>query len=149
MRGKQVVLFGFLAALILPTKAFAHGVKVDYQITQAIEITASYDMGEPIAGAQVVVYAPNNSAEPWLTGTANDAGKFTFTPDITQSGNWQVKVRQAGHGDIVSIPVNQNQLSNLQAASAGNDFTPWQRGAIGAVVIWGFVGTALFFSSRQ
>ncbi len=42
---------------------------------------------------------------PWLTGICDQQGRFSFTPDPDLPGTWDVQVRQAGHGDIIHIPV--------------------------------------------
>lgn len=152
----------FLASVILlllgpPGQTLAHGTKITYQSTQAIAIQANYDTGEPMQQAQVVVYAPANPSQPWLQGTTDGTGQFLFRPDPAQPGNWQVKVRQAGHGDIVTIPVgevagtaavpglsNRRDLFSARASTPG--LSPIQTGLMGAAVVWGFIGTALFFA---
>jgi nickel transport protein len=153
---------------------FTHGVNINYEPASALQVTATYDNGDPMAEAQVVVYAPENPAEPWMTGTTNQAGQFTFTPDPAQPGNWEVQVRQAGHGDIVSIPLQAAttaastdsssdastagtttatepaiQVADTVAKQTGQNFTAPQIVLMGAAGIWGFVGTALFFSREN
>ncbi|NEP42617.1 MAG: carboxypeptidase regulatory-like domain-containing protein [Okeania sp. SIO2H7] len=146
-------------------KAIAHGVKIEHQKVSAIQIEANYDSGQPMANAQVVVYAPEDPATPWLKGTTDDKGNFIFIPDPSQSGYWEVKVRQAGHGGIItiastslSLPVNSDTNTNVasdlerkevpnrtrlsNSLSGENSLRKWL--AI-ASVIWGFIGTALFF----
>ena len=110
-----------------------------HKIIQTIEIEASYDSGEPMANAQITVYGPDDPVKPWLQGTADPRGRFIFTPDAV--GSWEVKVRKAGHGEIVRISIgDRGQKSPLSTVN------PLQKLAITAAVIWGFVGTALFFS---
>ncbi len=143
----------FLAAL--PQKAFAHGASIQYRETSAIALTANYDDGKPMANAQVVIYAPSDRATPWLKGTTDEGGNFTFVPDSDPKnvGNWDIKVRQAGHGDITSIPVTGGKLaedvSETKFSSTGADYTPSQKIVMAATGIWGFVGTALFFSRSK
>lgn len=145
------------------TEAIAHGVAIQYQSTQAYEIRAVYDSGEPMAEAQVAVFAPSNPAEPWLQGTTDQAGRFLFTPNA--SGNWEVQVRQAGHGDIVTIPVARADatrpdgsdaaaanpspdtvVASSNAIAKSTSYSPLQKGLMMGSVIWGCLGTALFFS---
>ncbi|MGK7900674.1 MAG: carboxypeptidase-like regulatory domain-containing protein [Hormoscilla sp.] len=121
------------------TEAIAHGAIVKHKIIQTVEIKASYDSGEPMANAQITVYAPDDPAKPWLQGTADARGRFIFTPDAV--GSWEVKVRKAGHGEIVRISIgDQGQKSPKSTVN------PLQKLAMTGAVIWGFVGTALFFS---
>lgn len=140
----KLFLLLFIPLVGWSTKASAHGATVDYQTVQAISINAVYDGGQPMADAQVTVYAPNDPSTPWSTGTTDEQGRFTFTPDADQPGNWEVKVRQAGHGDIVTIPVGET------VAEAGSDsYTPVQKALLGAAGAWGFLGTALFFARKK
>jgi nickel transport protein len=144
-RRKFVLPFVVLLLVLLSTTtALAHGARIDYTVNMAIEIVAAYDSGEPMAEAQVTIYAPDDLETPWLTGTTDDEGRFIFTPDPAIPGTWDVQVRQAGHGDIVHIPVGEGVTS---AGSTG--FTTVQIILMSACVIWGFVGTALYFSRRK
>jgi nickel transport protein len=144
-RRKFVLPFVVLLLVLLSTTtALAHGARIDYTVNMAIEIVAAYDSGEPMAEAQVTIYAPDDLETPWLTGTTDDEGRFIFTPDSAIPGTWDVQVRQAGHGDIVHIPVGEGVTS---AGSTG--FTTVQIILMSACVVWGFVGTALYFSRRK
>ncbi|MEO0827686.1 MAG: carboxypeptidase regulatory-like domain-containing protein [Cyanobacteria bacterium J06639_14] len=129
----------------------AHGVSIQHQMTREVKIQAVYDSGEPMAEAQVSVYAPDAPQTPWTTGKTNEQGEFEFAPDITLEGDWEVQVRQAGHGDIVTIPITSTAETTMQASvvQASGGHTPAQLILMGAAGIWGFVGTALFFSRRS
>ena len=144
MNRKLILPLILLVALGLPTAASAHGAKIEYTIELAIEIQASYDTGEPMAGGQVTVYAPDDPATPWLTGVCDQEGRFTFTPDSSKPGTWDVQVRQAGHGDMVHIPIGEDL-----ALTGTTGYTTLQIVLMGACVVWGLSGTALFFSRRR
>ncbi|MDY7078488.1 MAG: carboxypeptidase-like regulatory domain-containing protein [Chloroflexota bacterium] len=141
-------LLGILLALLLviglTMPAFAHGAKIEYTISMTVEIRAVYDTGEPMGGGQVTVYAPGDPTTPWLTGVCDEEGRFTFTPDPSQPGTWDVQVRQSGHGDMVHIPIGEEV-----AMARGFGYTPLQIVLMGVCVVWGFVGTALFFSRSR
>ena len=141
-----IALVSILLMLVVPvTTAYAHGARIEYTVDMAIEIVASYDNGEPMAGAQVVVYAPDNPSSHWLTGVCDDEGRFSFVPDTSIQGTWDVQVRQAGHGDMVHIPIGEGK--SPQDGASGN--TVLQIVLTSACVIWGFIGTALFFMRRR
>ena len=134
-----------LIILVLPMKAHAHGIKIEYTSSMTIELVATYDTGEPMSGAQVVVYAPDDPSTPWLTGTCDDEGRFTFTPDTSNPGNWDVQVRQAGHGDIVHISVGEDAA--MTGGTGG--YSVLQIVLMAVCVIWGIAGTALYFSGKR
>ena len=139
------LIFVLILGLVLPIKAYAHGVKVKYTIDIAIDIVATYDDGQPMAGAQVVVYAPDDPSTPWLTGSCDDEGRFTFTPDTSKPGTWAVQVRLAGHGDIVHIPVGEDAV----ASGGAGGYSILQIVLMSLCVICGLAGTALYFLRRR
>lgn len=144
MKKKLALLFAALLILGTTGTALAHGAKIEYTLSTAVELVATYDTGEPLAGGQVTVYAPDDPTTPWLTDVCDDEGRFIFTPNPDKPGTWDVQVRQAGHGDIVHIPIGSGAVS-----SGGGGFSPVQIVLMSACVVWGFVGTALFFSRRK
>ena len=140
-----------VTAIAVPKSALAHGANIEYRATDAITIQAKYDDGTPMANAGVVIYAPSDRASPWLKGTTDESGNFTFVPDTNAEniGNWDVKVRQSGHGDITSIPIQDElAVSNMTVAS-GVGYTPAQKLVMAAAVGWGFIGTGLFFARSK
>lgn len=130
----------------------AHGVKINSRSSQAIEIEAMYDSGEPMSNGQVTIYAPDEPSTPWLEGTTDDRGRFLFMPDLEKSGNWEVKVRQAGHGNLISIAIEESADSNnsvIVSHNSGSNYSPIQTTVMIASIIWGCVGTALYFSQKK
>ncbi|MGL5508101.1 MAG: hypothetical protein ACRDB1_00660, partial [Microcoleaceae cyanobacterium] len=143
------------------------------EINQAISLQAEYESGLPMQQAQVIVYAPNQPNKPWMQGMTNNEGKFIFIPDNKLSGNWQIKVSQAGHGNIINVPyfsskivaekstvISNNSNNNLTNNLTNNQLinnTPTnnsqilsenyqiQKSLMIASIVWGCVGTALFF----
>ena len=144
MKRKLVLLAVAFLTLGVTSTALAHGARIEYTLSTTVELAATYDTGEPLAGGQVTVYAPDDPTTTWLTGVCDDEGRFTFTPDPGKPGTWDVQVRQAGHGDIVHIPIGAGA-----AGSGGGGFSAVQTILMSACVVWGFVGTALFFSRRE
>jgi nickel transport protein len=144
MNWKVVLLFGTVLLLSTAGVAFAHGAKIEYTVGMAVEIQATYDTGEPMAGGQVTVYAPHDPSTPWLTGVCDEEGRFVFAPDPDKPGTWDVQVRQAGHGDIVHIEIGAGA-----ATSGGSGLAAAQILLMVACVVWGCIGTALFFSRKR
>ncbi|MEM9003550.1 MAG: carboxypeptidase regulatory-like domain-containing protein [Cyanobacteria bacterium P01_F01_bin.86] len=125
-----------------PAIALSHGVQIRSQATPAIQIQATYDSGEPMAGAQVQVYSPIDPENALFTGTTDEAGRYLFVPD--RSGDWELSVRQAGHGQITVIPISEAGVDPSEFTNS-TGLTPLQRGVVVGAVIWGCVGTALYF----
>lgn len=169
---KLVVALALLASAIPAQAAFAHGVDLSITPREGVEVKAAFDGGEPMAGAQVSVFAPGEPDEPWLVGTADEDGRFFFVPDPELPGTWEAQVRQAGHGGTVEIevePAGAGQATEAAdpappaetppaQAAPGGPATPAQTTAGGlttlqkalmiACVIWGAIGTALYFKRK-
>jgi nickel transport protein len=133
------------ASYLLPAVAYAHGAKIDYTISTTVEIVASYDNGDPMLGAQVSVYAPNDPSTPWLNGECDDEGYFSFTPDPSIPGRWDIQVRQAGHGDMIHIDIDEGMVTG--GSSSG--YSTGQIVLMSICVFWGILGTALYFRRRR
>lgn len=146
---RKLITAALVSLLMLGVQAaaFAHGVDINYQVKSAVEITAAFGTGEPLAGGQVTIYAPDNPSVPWSTGKCDENGHFTFTPDPSRKGTWNVQVYHAGHGGVIDIPVGEGAAASGAAWSTG--YTPLQIILMAACVIWGLAGTALFFSRRK
>jgi nickel transport protein len=138
------ILLVFLLTLGSSATAFAHGVALEYKTDVVVEILAAYDNGEPMSWAQVKVYAPDEPSTPWLTGVCDENGCFTFTPDPSTPGTWSVQVSYMVHGGWLHIPIGEGVVG-----AGGTGYTQLQLALMAGCVIWGFIGTALFFSRRR
>ncbi|MEL6554605.1 MAG: hypothetical protein AAFQ63_14220 [Cyanobacteria bacterium J06621_11] len=142
-------IFGtaFLLSLLLgyhAPAAKAHGALIEVN-QKSVEVNATFEDGEPMKNAQVLIYAPDDLQSPWAKGETDAAGRYQFEPEAENIGIWEVTVRQAGHGGTTSFEVGETGYT-LSAASG--TVSPLQKWGTIAAVVWGFVGTALFFSAR-
>jgi nickel transport protein len=148
------------AAAFAASSAMAHGVVLEQSRGEAVEVTATFDSGEPMSEGQVTVYSPADPAEPWATGTTDEKGRYVFMPDESRPGTWSVQVREAGHGASISVEVGESgegestdgsdgggPVETERTSSVGG--SPVQTGLMAALGLWGFVGTALFFRGRR
>ena len=148
------ILSGLAAALAVQTivysekPAYAHGAAIEVS-PQAIEIVATFDTGEPMANAQVSIYAPDELETPSQTGQTDSEGRFLFTPEADATpGNWEVIVRKAGHGQTTTFAMGA--LGDADASGQGmTGAQATQRWISMAAILWGFLGTALYFSRKS
>ena len=155
----------FLASVLLLTVALlvrskvpsaqAHGAVVEVN-PASVEIKAVFDTGEPMSDAQVLVYSPTDLSTPVAKGQTDSEGRFLFSPDLDQvaadseSGRWEVTVRKAGHGQATTFDLGDGVLQTAAtepSAVSSLRFMALQSVSI-AAIIWGFVGTALYFKAR-
>ena len=78
----QCLWLAVLGVVSTPAIALAHGVYIQSKTTSAVEIQATYDSGEPMAGAQVQVYAPENPENALFSGTTDAQGRYLIAPAI-------------------------------------------------------------------
>ncbi|MEO0349671.1 MAG: carboxypeptidase regulatory-like domain-containing protein [Cyanobacteria bacterium P01_A01_bin.15] len=110
------LVFGMLA---VAGKTSAHMIETNYaldrldssQPEQVLNMQSTFSNGEPLKGAKVNVYSPNNPVTPWTQGVTDSQGRYSFKPDHDLTGNWEVVIRQQGHGDILTIPVNETGMT--------------------------------------
>lgn len=147
-----------LLALAAPAALFpasfearGHAAELLVEERSAVAVTARYDTGTPMAEAQIVVFSPDSPVDPWLHGMTDGDGRFVFVPG-DQAGRWSVRVRQAGHGAIVHLDL-AGHAANLPAAptvvaTAAGGPTQAQKLIMAASLVWGCIGTALYFRRR-
>jgi len=161
MTGKRTIsVIVAAAAVLVPGIALAHGADVAATVTRHVEVelgvivAATYHSGHPMAGAQVTVMAPGAPDEPWLVGECDAEGRFEFAPPTDRPGTWDVQVAYHGHGGRVSVEIagggeeTGSAVVTAEASSTAH-LSVLQRVVMGACVVWGLIGTALFFSRRR
>lgn len=136
-----------------PGTALGHAAFVRVDAVEAVRVEGRYDTGEPMAGAQVTIYAPADPGAPWRRGQADADGAFVFVPD-EQPGRWAVQLRQAGHGGMAYVELTPDAaaptvLSAAPATAPALVPTPVQKAVMAACVVWGCIGTALYFRRNR
>ena len=140
---RKVGGWGAISLMMMPLPAIAHGARIETRSTSAVQVQATYDSGEPMAEAQVQIFAPGDPKNPAFMGTTDSQGQYVFVP--SQSGDWEVSVRQAGHGDIAVVPIGTDSVTPAVIGTFDTSLNPLQRFLIAGAVTWGCVGTALYF----
>ncbi len=162
MRNHQLKFLGTVlltSGLLICSKtpsAQAHGAVVEVN-PASVEIKAAFDTGEPMSNAQVLIYSPADVATPVVKGQTDSEGRFLFSPDpdlvaagAAENGRWEVTVRKAGHGQATNFELGDGILQRAATGSptaSSARFTP-QHWLSLAAVVWGFVGTALYFKAN-
>ncbi|MEL6158945.1 MAG: carboxypeptidase regulatory-like domain-containing protein [Cyanobacteria bacterium J06623_5] len=120
---KLLVLAAAIGAATVPTAAMAHQVQTNYilnsQSGNSLELQTTFSNGQPLKGAKVTVYSPEQPFRAQIVGKTDSEGRFTFTPEQAVSGDWEVNIKQAGHQDILTIPVNEDGIDLELMASNG------------------------------
>jgi len=141
------ILFSIIivAVLLFPLSLFPHG--VDFVlINGGTGVEARYDSGDPISHADVTVYSPENSDEPFQIGVTDRNGRFFFFPDA--DGKWKVIVNDGtGHGGTFYVTVRDSVSvqDELNVKPAGRKIKILS----GIMVIFGLTGILFFALARR
>ncbi len=144
---KILMLAAVLGVAVLPTRVMAHQVQTNYFLndqggSDRLELRTTFGNGEPLKGAKVTVYAPDQPYRARTTGVTDSQGRFTFAPDEAINGDWEVNIERAGHQDILTVPVDEqgidaDLMANGEIDRGGSDFhyasSPWA--AVGGIAI--------------
>ncbi len=113
-----------IAALVgMAPQAMAHMVETFFDFNpEGLEFQSKFSSGEPVENADVLIYAPNNPDEPWARMTTDEEGRFSFAPDASIPGEWEVKIEQGiGHEDLWMVPVSEQGLIEYENISQADD----------------------------
>lgn len=97
-----------LGVLGMQSKSIAHTMFTNYLLNDELEFQSTYSTDEVAANAEVYVYAPNNFDEPWLEARTDEEGRFSFLPDTSIPGDWEVQIIDEGHGEVLIVPVTED-----------------------------------------
>jgi nickel transport protein len=141
----KIVSVAIFTLLIFTSVAFAHGVEYEF-IRDNVTIKASFSGGKPFYPATFDLYSPDDYEEVYLSGETSDKGMFSFKPN--KPGKWVVMLRdKTGHGTRINIDVNKDLSINTGESNSSTAL--YQKIIMAVCVIWGFIGTALFFIRRK
>ena len=113
--------------------------------SDSVFVTATFDDGTPMNAAQVTVFSGAAPLVPYTSGIADENGEFAFLPDAELSLNWDVQARKAGHGDMIHFSLTEK----TEVINAQRGFTTLQIILMSVSIVWGFIGTALFFATKR
>jgi nickel transport protein len=148
MKAKLLMPLVLLTTLGLPAQVLAHSVQTDYllNVQKDLEITSTFSTEEPLQNAKVQVFAPGNPTQPWAEGKTDAQGRFIFEPDKTLPGEWEVRIGEGGHMDILTVPVGQEGVNVEEISNLPRQLSP-KLLLVGAACLSGGLIT-LFLRSR-
>jgi len=141
----MAALFGLMLFASTPL-LYCHGASYQLLTGGVVGIRASFDTGEPMAAARVLVFAPGETEKYYETKTDRN-GVVCFSPD--RKGMWVIQIlAEGGHGLRVNLPVDAS-MSARQGAESASGSSYLQKIIMAIAVVWGFIATGLFFSRKR
>jgi len=143
---KRILLASIFLLLILNTRLIGHETHKQVFFEGMVGIKAYLSLDEPMAHTSVLIFAPDQTEATFETSTDHN-GVVCFAPD--RPGIWIVQVRGAGgHGVRVDVEVDESMIISTQQEMSNGQLSFLQKALIILCVVWGLVGTALFFKTR-
>lgn len=125
--------------------AFAHGTKYEIIEPRTITIKAMFDTGTPMSGSKVLVFRPG-ATKSFKSISTDDNGIFLITPDAP--GIWTFQVRdKSGHGMRINLDIDDSLKIKGNSRTGGINYI--QKTIMALTVVWGFIGTALYFKRKE
>ncbi len=136
----------FLIILLLlgiTAVSFTHGVDYSIKKSTSYKIKFEYEGGIAMSNATVLFFIPGNYDNPGFKKKTNNKGEVEFSPD--KKGEWIIIAKQKnGHAKRVNLTVG-----DVSSKSIKGSLSMIQKIIMGICVIWGFIGLALFYKSRN
>ena len=133
------------AAVLLPSFLHAHGAHHEVIKNGAIGVKISLHSGAPWRDARVKIFAPGETATHFET-VSDPRGMITFFPH--KPGTWILQVRgKDGHAMRINLKVDDKMIPVVTPPEGV--FTGGQKALMALAIVWGLIGTALFFNRRK
>ncbi|MCK4798660.1 MAG: hypothetical protein KAT05_14880 [Spirochaetes bacterium] len=145
-KNSTLIILIFIYLIFSIISIYSHGVNCDF-ITNGIGIKMHYDGGAPFSYAEVTLYSPDDYKNPYLKSQTDKQGLYFFKPN--KPGEWIILIRdKKGHGIRKNIKVGPDGLL-VQLNKTSTRINLAQKIILAICVIWGMIGTALFFIRRK
>ena len=136
--------FTVLFILINIISVFAHGTDYEVYTNGIVGIKAMYDTGVVMENSSVLIFAPNE-VDVFLETVTDKNGFVCFKPD--RSGTWILQVRGDGvHGMRINLNIDENMLIMKEEDNSAEYV---QKIIMAICVVFGLIGTALFFKTKK
>lgn len=126
---------------LFPILSYSHGIHYEILKDNIIGIEVKYEDGVPLGEQPVRVFSPDNKSKAYIKSKTNHLGRYYFKAD--KKGDWIVIVQDAaGHAVRVNVRVEKDEV---KVKNQSNAIDPFQKIIMSLSIIWGLIGTALFF----
>jgi nickel transport protein len=140
---KILVLLSMVFTIFMPA-ASAHRVYVQETITE-VEVKAWFGGGDPMADAEVTIYAIKNGEEElYIEDKTDSDGLFYFTPKLGVS-EYRIEVLESGHKTEKTFTLTGDAVGD----TADAELPLAARIGAGFGYIIGVAGIAMYLSARK
>jgi nickel transport protein len=139
-----LVLFFLLLAA---SAAWAHGLFASVVQYPSVVLRFEYSSGEPLAYAEVRIFAPETSDVEYQNGRTDAGGRFAFMPN--RSGKWSIACSDGmGHRVHKEIDIDESDRPASDAAAPSGGPPRWLVTLLGISLIANAAGLMRWIKSR-
>ena len=141
----RLIMMALVSLLVLTVEvgAWAHGLEYEVSTREAFAVRLFYSDGEMMSYAPYKIFLPDGESV-FQNGLTDKNGMVIFSPD--SPGEWRVQANDdLGHGARVTVNVGGDMKRSGVAAGS---LSALQKGLMVLCVVWGAIGTALFYRRR-
>lgn len=133
-----------LFVLVAKGGVYAHGLEYEVSTREAFAVRLFYSDGEMMSYAPYKVFPPGGGSV-FQNGLTDKNGMVVFSPD--SPGEWRVQANDdLGHGARVMVNVGVGNMKPTGVAVGS--LSALQKVLMALCVVWGAIGTALFYRRR-
>ncbi|PQV43025.1 carboxypeptidase-like regulatory domain-containing protein [Methanohalophilus euhalobius] len=144
----MLMLVLILAILATPAVS-AHRVYLMHQVNE-VEVKAWYGGGDPIANAEITIYAIKDGEEEiYIEDVTDEDGMYYFSPKLGVD-EYRIIVSQMGHQDEIEIDLKGEGESAVENNSTDDMELPLTANIVAGIgYILGFAGIGLYARARK
>ncbi len=141
----RLIMMALVSLLVLTVEvgAWAHGLEYEVSTREAFAVRLFYSDGEMMSYAPYKIFLPDGESV-FQNGLTDKNGMVIFSPD--SPGEWRVQANDdLGHGARVTVNVGGDMK---RPGVAAGSLSALQKVLMALCVVWGAIGTALFYRRR-
>lgn len=144
-----MLMLALILAMLATPAVSAHRVYLMHQVNE-VEVKAWYGGGDPIANAEITIYAIKDGEEEiYIEDVTDEDGMYYFSPKLGVD-EYRIIVSQMGHQDEIEIDLKGEGESTVENNSTDDTELPLTANIVAGIgYILGFAGIGLYARARK
>ncbi|WP_129598083.1 peptidase associated/transthyretin-like domain-containing protein [Methanohalophilus profundi] len=145
----NMLMLALILAMLATPAVSAHRVYLMHQVNE-VEVKAWYGGGDPIANAEITIYAIKDGEEEiYIEDVTDEDGMYYFSPKLGVD-EYRIIVSQMGHQDEIEINLKGEGESAVENNSTDDTEPPLTANIVAGIgYILGFAGIGLYARARK
>ncbi|APH38756.1 carboxypeptidase-like regulatory domain-containing protein [Methanohalophilus halophilus] len=145
----NLLMLALILAMLTTPAVSGHRVYLMHQVNE-VEVKAWYGGGDPIANADITIYAIKDGEEEiYIEDVTDEDGMYYFSPKLGVD-EYRIIVSQMGHQDEIEIDLKGEGKSAEENNSTDDTELPLTANIVAGIgYIMGFAGIGLYARARK